>query len=128
MAEAREKGVLIVEDDEDLRCLFAVLLEMENFKVFQASDGPGGMSVLRENPDGIDVVITDLSMPNMGGMELIARVKAASPSTKIIATSGLSGEEVRKMVMAAGATKFVPKPFAVQEVIGMVRAMVMHTT
>jgi len=123
MAHTLEKGVLIVEDDEDLRDLFAALLELEHFRVYQAHDGPTGIEVLRKNLSEISLVITDLSLPNMGGIELISRVRSVSPGAKIIATSGLSGVEVQTMVLAAGATEFIPKPFAVQDVVRRVRAV-----
>jgi DNA-binding response OmpR family regulator len=124
MGEKGRNGVLIVEDEGELRNLFAVILEMENFRVYQASDAQSGLKVLDEHADSIDVLITDLGLPHMGGVELIAKVRSLKPSVKIIGTSGLGGGSVEAMVRNAGADAFLPKPFNPSDAIARVKEVI----
>ena len=116
-------GVLIVEDEEELRNLFALLLEMDGFTVFQANDGSNGLEMLQEHVAEIRLLITDLNLPRVGGVDLIRRARALNPDIKIVGTSGMSGESVRLMVMKAGADDFLPKPFQPKEAISKLRAL-----
>lgn len=124
MDQAGKKGVLVVEDDRDLRTLFGVVLAAENFIVYEADDGIVGLKTLEDHSGSIDVVLTDLGIPGIGGVELIARVRAAKPSVKIIGTSGFGASDVREMALRAGADEFFPKPFAVSEVIEKLKRMI----
>ena len=118
----RQRGVLVVEDDSSLRTLFGVLLEAEGFRVFEAVDGQAGLDTLTAHAGDIGVVITDLGLPRVGGVELIARVRAGHPEVRIIGTSGFGANNVRAMVIAAGADEFYPKPFSLPEVIAKVKS------
>jgi two-component system KDP operon response regulator KdpE len=122
MAEGGKRGVLVVEDDNDLRRLFGMLLSAEDFEVFEA-DGIAGLRALEDNPGAIDLVLTDLGLPGLGGVELISRVRAASPAVKIIGTSGFGARNVREMVLSAGADEFFSKPFSMGAVIETVKTM-----
>jgi two-component system, cell cycle sensor histidine kinase and response regulator CckA len=121
MREAGGNAVLLVEDEAELRSLFAVLLEMESITVFQAEDGEQALQVFEEHRDEIGLLITDLGLPHVGGVDLIGRMRAMKPSMRILGTSGLSADEVREMVITAGADDFIPKPFSPQEAIEKVR-------
>jgi DNA-binding response OmpR family regulator len=123
MPVAGKRGVLVVEDDRDLRLLFSLMLSAAQFQVFEAADGLAGLKALEENPGAIDLVLTDLGLPGLGGVELIARVKAARPTVKIIGTSGLGSTNVREMVLGAGADAFFSKPFSMGDVIEKVKTM-----
>ena len=123
MAEGGKRGVLVVEDDNDLRRLFGMLLSAEDFEVFEAADGIAGLRALEDNPGAIDLVLTDLGLPGLGGVELISRVRAASPAVKIIGTSGFGARNVREMVLGAGADEFFSKPFSMGDVIEKVKTM-----
>jgi two-component system, cell cycle sensor histidine kinase and response regulator CckA len=121
MGEAAGNAVLLVEDEAELRSLFAVLLEMESITVFQAEDGEQALQVFEQHRDEIGLLITDLGLPHVGGVDLIGRMRAMKPSMRILGTSGLSADEVREMVITAGADDFIPKPFSPQEAIDKVR-------
>lgn len=121
MGEAAGNAVLLVEDEAELRSLFAVLLEMESITVFQAEDGEQALQVFEQHRDEIGLLITDLGLPHVGGVDLIGRMRAMKPSMRILGTSGLSADEVREMVITAGADDFIPKPFSPQEAIEKVR-------
>ncbi len=123
MSVAGRRGVLVVEDDKDLRLLFGLMLSAAQFDVFEAADGFAGLRALEEHPGAIDLVLTDLGLPGLGGVELISRVRAAQPTVKIIGTSGLGSRNVREMVLNAGADEFFSKPFSIGDVIEKVKTM-----
>jgi DNA-binding response OmpR family regulator len=123
MAAAGIGGVLIVEDEEELRHLFAILLEMEGFKVLQAHDGSQGLDILKEHAGDLRLLITDLNLPRVAGMDLISQARLLNPSIKIVGTSGMSGKAVQEMVIRAGADEFIAKPFQPSEAIARLKAM-----
>ncbi len=78
--------ILVVDDEEEVRSLLRLTLEREGYTVFDAADGTQAMAVYREH--GVDVVITDIVMPEKEGIELIMELKALDSETPIIAISG----------------------------------------
>ena len=123
MATEGGVSILVVEDEQELRSLFSLILEMEGFTVLQAADGEKGLELLRTHPGSISMLITDLNLPKIGGVDLINQARTLNPTVKIIGTSGMSGAAVREMVMKAGADDFIPKPFQAQEAIRKLKAM-----
>ncbi len=123
MASSAGASILIVEDEAELRNLFALILEMEGFTVLQAADGQKGLEILTSHPGPIRMVITDLNLPKVGGMDLINQARKLNPAVKIVGTSGMSGDKVREMVMRAGADDFIPKPFQAQDAIRKLKAI-----
>ena len=123
MANPGVRGVLIVEDEQELRSLFAILLEMEGFKVLQAKDGLQGLEMLQEHASEVDLMITDRNLPKFGGVDLISRARKLNPGIKIVGTSGMSGKAVQELVLKAGADDFIPKPFQPQEAIAKLKAI-----
>jgi DNA-binding response OmpR family regulator len=117
------KSVLIVEDEQELRSLFAILLEMEGFKVLQANDGSQGIDLLQRHIGEVRLLITDLNMPKIKGIDLISKARALNPAIKIVGTSGMGGKAVQEMVIKAGADEFIAKPFQPSEAIAKVKAI-----
>ena len=114
---------MIVEDEPELRSLLAMLLESEDLMVFQARDGQAAVDLLGEHSAEIGLIITDLGLPRLGGVDLIARARSLNPSVKIIGTSGLSVGGTREMTMKAGADAFLAKPFSVKEIVSAVHSV-----
>ena len=110
--ETRGKTVLIAEDESEIRELLAVLLESEGYTVLRASDGGEALALLKERRDEINLLITDLGLPKVGGLELIEQARRLSPSIKIIAASGFGHANVRERLRKAGVFQFFPKPFS----------------
>ena len=76
MPDSGPGAVLLIEDEEELRTLFAMLLEMEHFTVYQAPDGVRALELLDEHGETIRVVLSDLSLPRLGGTELISMIRS----------------------------------------------------
>jgi len=103
--------ILLVEDDKQLRTLIKLFLEEAGYEVFEASDG----QQIREGFDPPpDLIITDVLMPGVDGLELIMQVRRREPNIKILAVSGggqISGETYLTIAEKLGAQRTLAKPF-----------------
>ena len=117
MTDTPGNGVLIVEDENEIRILVALLFELEQFTVYQATSGRAGLETFLDHRDEIVLLITDLGLPEMGGLELAQKLREAKPTLKIIGTSGFGRQNIRDELLNAGGDEFVAKPFAVEELI-----------
>jgi len=124
MTSDRLPGLLLVEDEFEIRSLLSEVFRIEQYEVFQASDGLEALRVFDENKDRIDLMITDLGLPNLGGIELIERVRSIKPGLKIIGSSGYGRVNIREEVLRAGGDEFIPKPYVTIELIKTVKRMV----
>ncbi len=100
-------SVLLVEDDELLRTLLRRMLERRGFAVVTATDGRDGIKQFREKP--VDIVVTDMMMPVMGGDELIRKLLLERPGLRIIAISGVEYPCLR-LALGLGAKATRAKP------------------
>ncbi|HUX21864.1 MAG TPA: response regulator [Spirochaetia bacterium] len=114
------KRILVVDDESTITELIDVLLSGEGFEVSTASDGSKGLEMVDNvNPD---LIITDISMPDMEGVEFISRLRKRSVSTPIIAMSGNAvGMNFLKATKLFGATETILKPFSTRDLIAAVR-------
>ena len=109
--------VLIAEDEVEIRELLAMLFEAEGFTVLQAADGQLALNLVRENRDRIVLLVTDLGLPKLGGVDLISEARALIPSLKVIAASGYGHADVRAELLNIGVEEFFPKPFSPIELL-----------
>jgi DNA-binding response OmpR family regulator len=113
--------ILVIDDDESLQDTIAVMLEQEGFRVVQARDGKTGYErALTLKPD---LLIVDLRLPGMTGVEICKQLRAAQIQTPIIILSAV-GEEVDKvLLLEIGADDYVVKPFGRRELLARIRAV-----
>ncbi len=126
MTDLNDNGngsVLIVEDEAELRTLFSIVLADEHLDVLQAQDGGVALQLLQERAADIRLLITDLGIPSLGGVELIARARELVPGMRIVGTSGMGGQNIREMVLGAGADAFLAKPFSLEDVVRLIRGL-----
>lgn len=119
----RQPVVLISEDEIDINNLLTLILQAENFIVLQAFDGQSAWDTFVAHADEIDLLVTDLGLPKMGGVELIERARKLKPSVKIIGASGFGRNNVREEVMQAGADEFMPKPYVTAELVAAAKRL-----
>jgi DNA-binding response OmpR family regulator len=109
--------ILLVEDDEDFSSELADYFhDEEGFSVIRAPNGRAALKVF--DPDRVDVVLTDLFMPAVDGIELIMQLRRLSAGVKIIAMSGggtATAGNVLRVAARLGATEVLAKPFSTQE-------------
>ena len=117
-------AILIVDDDQNSRSVIHDLLIPENYEITQAASGPAAIDAVRDSSP--DVIITDLMMPGMDGIELCRWLRAESRTrgTPIIMVTALDSREDMARALDAGATDFIAKPVSGIEVRSRVRSMI----
>lgn len=111
---ASAESVLIVDDEQLIRDILVRIVEREGYRADQAGDGVEALEKL--NTSRFDYVISDIKMPNMDGIELIAQIKKRYPFTKILIVTGQTKKVTTREAIAAGADGFVVKPFKNMEI------------
>lgn len=108
--------ILIVDDEPAIRSVAKQILEQHGYRTLVAANGVEALAIYKETP-GIDIVLTDMSMPEMDGHKLIRALREANPEVRIIATSGLTDEET---VRGEGVGHFLRKPYTVESLLKVV--------
>ncbi len=111
--------ILIVDDDEALRDSLQLVLSAEGFEVVGAADGPEALSLLESAAP--EIVLCDLRMPGMDGMELLPELMRRQPSCTVILMSAYGTEELALEAMRRGAYDYLAKPFQPSEVLLTIR-------
>jgi len=106
--------ILIVDDDESIRGYISRLLNMSGFEVITASSGKDALNLLKVNPD-VAVVLLDILMPDMDGLETLTEIKKASKELPVIMLSALGQTGIIVKAMRAGASDYLVKPFEEEE-------------
>ncbi len=109
--------VLVVDDEEPIRSLAQKALERYGYRVLLAADGNEALSLYKPRQNEIDVVITDMVMPNMDGLATIAALKAVNPKIKIVGSSGLALDGYEAAANEAGVRHFIPKPYTAETML-----------
>jgi CheY-like chemotaxis protein len=116
-----EETVLLVEDEAIVRRLVAEILESNGYSVLQAGDGPSALELLRRHTGGVDLLLTDVVMPDVNGRDLAERLAVISPSMRILFMSGYSDEAVYRHGVISPNAAFIEKPFTERTLAGKVR-------
>lgn len=115
-------SILIIDDDDPVREILRRLLGRVGHTVYEAADGKTALRMYAGNPT--DLVITDIFMPEMDGIEFLIRVREAFPEARVIALSGgsyIGKQEVLRDATQLGAVGVLEKPFSVDECLELVR-------
>jgi DNA-binding response OmpR family regulator len=115
------KRVLIIDDDPMIRSLVQAMLENEGFEVSMAEDGQHGVELLdaEPRPIGLELVILDVIMPGMNGLDVLTRMKL-HPHTQALPVLMLTGESKAEDILAGysvGADYYITKPFTRQQLL-----------
>lgn len=114
--------ILVVDDEPAIRrALRAPLLEL-GFQVAEASRGEEALQMLRAAAS--DVVLLDINMPGIGGIETLRRIRAAAPRLPVLMLTVRDGEEEKVEALELGADDYVTKPFSTRELIARIRTAV----
>ena len=113
--------ILVIDDDESLRDTIAVMLERENFIPIVASDGKSGLDkALTLNPH---LLLVDLRLPGMSGVEVCKQLRADRIQTPIIVLSAIGDEVDKVLLLEIGADDYIVKPFGTRELLARIRAL-----
>ena len=114
--------VLLAEDNAELRRSTRDLLEAWGYKVNAAADGEEALALFEATGGAIDLLVTDVVMPNLGGRELAERIRRRAPTLPILFVSGHTDDVVLRHGIAAGEVDFLAKPFSARELADRVRS------
>jgi two-component system, NtrC family, response regulator PilR len=111
--------ILVVDDEKSMRDLLSITLEKEGYEVLTAAGGEPAIESLHRDP--VDVVITDLKMPKVDGLQVLRAAKEISPDTAVIVITAVASTETAVEAMKLGAYDYITKPFKLDEVNLIVR-------
>ena len=111
--------ILIVEDEAKMRRLLELNLEEDGFRTLSAGDAEAGVKLLRENT--VDLVVTDLKLPGMNGLEFLQAIKRQNLALPVVVMTAFGTVETAVEAMKAGASDYVLKPFSLSEMCMVIR-------
>jgi DNA-binding NtrC family response regulator len=113
--------ILLVEDAQPILNLVSRMLENFGYRIVAASSPAAAIRAVAENPDRIDLLLTDVVMPEMNGRELAKNISALRPEIKCLFMSGYMDGVIAELGMLKEDTHFIQKPFSVQTLAAKVR-------
>ena len=111
--------ILVVEDERKIARLLEIELESEGYTVRLAADGTTGLAAYREG--GIDLILLDVMLPGMSGIELLRRIRSANGNTPVILLTAKGSVEDKVSGLDLGANDYVTKPFEIEELLARIR-------
>lgn len=111
---AQTNQILIVDDNPHMSSLLSDILEFFDYKAVGARDGEEALKILTQ--ESFDMVITDLRMPKMGGMDLLRTLKDKFSHLPVVVITGFGTDSSKSDAFAAQADGFLAKPFKVEEI------------
>lgn len=115
----------IIEDDDAIRRGLADALDAGGYRTVQAADGDAGLQLALAEP--IELLLLDLMLPGVGGLEILAQVRDARPALPVIILTAMGEENDRVKGLKMGADDYVCKPFGVRELLARVEAVLRRT-
>ena len=113
--------ILLVEDEEGLRRVAQRALERVGYRVLTAADGMEALDSYRSHPDGIDLIITDMVMPKLGGLALYRTLRQEGHSVRFLFTSGYAAHEIMRGDLPDGELVLLQKPWTLADLTKRVR-------
>ena len=114
--------ILLVEDEDAVRALNARMLVSRGYTVHEAASGVEALDLFLQNDGKIDLVVSDVVMPEMDGPTLLGELRKRNPNTKVVFVSGYAEEAFRKNLPEGEEFHFLPKPFTMKQLVETVKA------
>ena len=113
--------ILVVDDEESIRGLAQIMLESVGFTICTAVDGRDAVEKFREMKNDIDLVLVDMTMPHLSGLEVFREIKLMSPDMKIVLFSGYNEQSATSQFNGKGLSGFIQKPFTYDTLVGVIK-------
>jgi two-component system response regulator AtoC len=110
--------ILVVDDDPGVRESFKLILD-DHYEVLDAADGPGALQILRRSP--VDLVLLDIRMPEMDGMQVLAQIKGLDEQLEVVLVTAVKTVRTAVEAMKLGAFDYLTKPFDEDDLLNVVR-------
>ncbi len=121
--EAGSATILVVEDDASVRSAVCRLLERRGYGVLASSNGRDALAMLAETDQSVDLVISDIVMPEMSGLELRDELKGLRPTVPVLLMSGYSEEAITRLGNRESLGPLIVKPFTVEGLLNNIRSV-----
>ena len=109
-----DKIILVADDQEGIRTLIKEVLE-EAYTVLEVESGTKALEIIKERP--VDLVLLDIKMSGMSGLETLSLIKKVNPNTPVLMITGFDDPDTLAQVMESGAVGCLSKPFEIQELL-----------
>lgn len=124
-ADGKPIQVLVVDDEPVLAELVSMALRYEGWDIVTAGDGAAAIELARDNPP--DVVVLDVMLPDMSGLDVLRRLREVQPGLPLLLLTAKDSVEDRIAGLTAGGDDYVTKPFSIEEVVLRLRALLRRT-
>jgi signal transduction histidine kinase len=122
-ARAAARTILFADDEETVRSVASRVLERHGYQVIQAADGRQALELFLQRESEIDLVLLDLSMPELGGEEVLREMRRLGRDVPAVLSSGYSEQELRARKSRQGVSAFLQKPWSASELIALVESL-----
>jgi two-component system KDP operon response regulator KdpE len=116
--------ILVIDDEPAIRRFLRTSLTAQGYSLLEAEDGETGLAMLQRN--AVDVLVLDLGLPGIDGLEVLKRMREGSSSVPVIVLSSRDDERGKVAALDIGADDYVTKPFGMDELLARIRAAVRH--
>ena len=120
-ASGGTENILIVDDEDDIREIVSEALKHFGYNVLTAASGEEALQLYSKNPRGIDLTITDISMPGIGGYRCLEKILKINPDAKVIIASGYSSPDHSGEPHKTGAAGYISKPYQLAHMVKKIR-------
>ena len=115
--------ILVVEDEQEIASIISMILEQQGYTVLTAVDAETALGLLEKGCEPFELVVTDVLLPGMNGVQLSRAVLQRHPGTKFLFMSGYSTEAIASYGSFEEASNFIPKPFRLDTFLNKVQTM-----
>jgi PAS domain S-box-containing protein len=122
-APTGQETILLVDDEKSLRKLGKRVLSAAGYRVLEASDGAQALRIAAEEVGEIDLVVTDIEMPTLGGRGMVEELHELSPGVRVLFMSGYTDNEILRRGIRTSETEFLQKPFTAESLCAAVRVV-----
>jgi len=122
MDSRKKRRILVIEDDEEMRSLLEDFIEEEGYGVDSVGDGSEAFRKLAKG--SFDLIITDIRMPGLNGLDILPGLKQIQPGIPIIVITAFGSEEVQRRALTRGADAYLEKPLHLEQLRTLIQEMV----
>lgn len=117
-----KKRILVVEDDEEMRSLLKDFFEEDGFEIDSVGNGSEAFRKIAREP--FDLIITDIRMPGLTGLDILPGIRKLQPKVSIIVITAFGSEEIHRKALDRGATAYLEKPLLFNKLRTLVHEMI----
>ncbi len=128
LVEGSGQLILVVDDEAAIRDALVHTLESHGYRCHTAEDGSDALALYIDRRDEIDVVLTDLSMTQVDGIELVSKLRDLNPNVRAIVSSGHMQKEQQEILQSLGVKYFLDKPYSADKLLRALHAILTAPT